>query len=162
MWCCGTIPTFQRSLRPEIGGSMDLRKVGILPQYYTASQTRRRRLLKSPPSKPKNSQQKVKASPFRSTDERSNSYGIRWNLQETARSIGPLLLWHLNNVALHEFREFAQWDGPLTFQIPHNISFPLSVPTSYQTVLSSNTVTCCFSSLKVVKVKVKLSLYLTK
>jgi hypothetical protein len=30
------------SFHPDDGGSMDLRKVGILPQHYTASQPRRR------------------------------------------------------------------------------------------------------------------------
>jgi hypothetical protein len=38
-------------LHPEDGGCMDLRNVGILPQHYTASQTRRPRLETSPPRK---------------------------------------------------------------------------------------------------------------
>jgi len=36
-------------LHPEDGGSMDLRNVVILSQYYTASQPRRLRLEYSPP-----------------------------------------------------------------------------------------------------------------
>jgi hypothetical protein len=38
---CGRISTFQKSMMPEDGGSMNLSNVGILPQHYTASQPRR-------------------------------------------------------------------------------------------------------------------------
>jgi len=37
-----------QSLHPEDEGSMVLRNFGILPQYYTSSQPRRRRLESSP------------------------------------------------------------------------------------------------------------------
>jgi len=40
-------------------GSIDLRNIGILPQYYTASQPRRPRLESPPPWKPQNSHQVV-------------------------------------------------------------------------------------------------------
>jgi hypothetical protein len=42
------------SLHPECGGSMGLWNVGILPQHYTASQSRRPRLETSAPWKPPN------------------------------------------------------------------------------------------------------------
>jgi hypothetical protein len=54
---CSVVAGYQRfrvhadsifnSLHPEDGGSMDLRKAGILPQHYTASQLRRHRILLS-------------------------------------------------------------------------------------------------------------------
>jgi len=37
------------AFRPEDGGSMDLRNVGILPQHYTASQPQRPRIKFYPP-----------------------------------------------------------------------------------------------------------------
>jgi len=41
-------PDVDLNLHPEDRGSMDRRNVGILPQHYTASQTRRPRLESSP------------------------------------------------------------------------------------------------------------------
>jgi len=47
VYCCGRVPTFQRSLHPEPGGSTDLWNVGILGilPHYTASQPRGPRLV---------------------------------------------------------------------------------------------------------------------
>jgi len=52
LWCCGRIPTFQRSVLPpsawwsggEDGGSVGLWKVGVLPEHCTASKPRKLRL----------------------------------------------------------------------------------------------------------------------
>jgi len=38
-----------QSLHPEDGDSLDLQNVGVLPQHFTASQPKRRRLESSPP-----------------------------------------------------------------------------------------------------------------
>jgi hypothetical protein len=53
-WCL-SYQNFFKSRSSEDGGSMDLRNVGVLPQHYAASQTKRARLEISPPWQPQNS-----------------------------------------------------------------------------------------------------------
>jgi hypothetical protein len=49
---CGIVVGYQRFVRPEDGGSMDLRNVGVFPQHHTMLQPRRPRPELLPPWKP--------------------------------------------------------------------------------------------------------------
>jgi len=104
VYCCGTIPAFQRSIvYDEDGGSMDLQNVGNPSQYHTASQPRRPRLEFSPPWKPEISHQVISSSKRRQHANRRRRimWGTKSNWRRVCYDVLPARRYATSNHFVH-------------------------------------------------------------